>query len=154
MATTPATADSNLGPATAENLGRELLSAAGDMFTAKSKGPRIAHIVLMQIRADVPGEKISELYYALKELTKLVPGLLSFTGGPYSSSEGFNKNLTHGFTMMFLDAESRDGYLPHPEHERVRDMLLPLIADNNVLAFDYAMPEEPTFFQSCMSSLE
>lgn len=132
----------------------KLMDAAGDMFAPKSKGPRFAHIVLMQIQTGVSQEKVDELFRALKELTTLIPGLLSFTGGPYSSSEGFNKGLTHGFTMVFADAESRDGYLPHPEHERVRDMLLPLIADNNVLAFDYALPDEKTFLQSCMTGLE
>ena len=107
--------------------------------------PRICHIVLMQINDTVAQSVVDDLMKNLEELcTKgLINGLLSFTGGKYSSPEGFNKGLTHGFTMVFESSESRDAYLPHPEHERVRDMLLPLIENGNVLAFDYELPSEP-----------
>ena len=67
--------------------------------------------------------------------TFLLAGLLSFTGGPYSSPEGINKGFSHGFTMMFQDEDSRNGYLPHPEHERVKALIVPLLDD--LIAFDY-----------------
>ncbi len=37
--------------------------------------------------------------------------------------------------MTFESVNARDAYLPHPEHERVQDALLPCI--DGVLAFDF-----------------
>ena len=65
----------------------------------------------------------------------LLPGLQSFEGGPYSSPEGLNKQWTHAFIMTFDKAASRDAYLPHPEHERVKGIVAPQLAD--VIAFDF-----------------
>jgi hypothetical protein len=98
---------------------------------------QVNHVVLMQIKAEVGQEQIDALYEELAGLVPVIPGLLSFSGGPYSSPEGFNKQWGHGFSMVFADEASRDGYLPHPEHERVRDLLLPLVDD--VIAFDYLL---------------
>lgn len=99
--------------------------------------PKVAHIVLIRFKESETQGKIDSLWDALKDLTNLIPGLISFEGGPYSSPEGFNKGYGHGFTMIFADETSRDNYLPHPEHERVRDMVLPMVDD--ILAFDYLL---------------
>jgi hypothetical protein len=39
--------------------------------------------------------------------------------------------------MTFRDAAARDGYVPHPEHERVKAALGPII--EAVVAFDFAV---------------
>ena len=59
---------------------------------------------------------------------------LHYAGGAYSSPERMNGDFTHGFLMTFDSPESRDIYLPHPEHERVKSMIVPHI--KNVIAFD------------------
>lgn len=101
----------------------------------------IRHIVLMKIRSDIPQEKIDELYANLEGLKHKIPGIVSFSGGPYSSPEGLNKGFTHGFTMDFTDAASRDAYLPHPEHEPVKDMVVSMLDGgiDGACAFDYEM---------------
>jgi hypothetical protein len=43
--------------------------------------------------------------------------------------------LTHGFVMTFKDAAARDSYLPHPEHEKFKALVLPYI--EKVVVFDY-----------------
>ena len=58
---------------------------------------------------------------------QLIPGMEHFSGGRYSSPEGLHGGYTHGFLMTFRDAAARDGYLPHPEHERVKNAILPHI---------------------------
>jgi hypothetical protein len=42
--------------------------------------------------------------------------------------------------MTFTDAKARDIYLPHPEHEVVKAMVLPVLQGglDGVVAFDYA----------------
>jgi hypothetical protein len=41
--------------------------------------------------------------------------------------------------MVFQDAASRDIYLPHPEHEKCKAMILPLLQGglDGAVAFDY-----------------
>jgi len=60
----------------------------------------------------------------LDGLREKIPGLLDFSGGPYSSPEGLNQGFTHGFIMTFADEASRDAYLPHPDHEVVKQQIL------------------------------
>jgi len=97
----------------------------------------IQHIVLLQFKPDVSEEKISDLFSQLADLKERIPGIASFAGGPYSSHEGLNQGYTHGFSMEFETAAARDTYLPHPEHERVKNAILPCI--DSVIAFDFEL---------------
>lgn len=93
------------------------------------------HLVLLQFKAGVPAAMIAGLFADLGGLREVIPGIEHFSGGPYSSPEGLNQGFTHGFVMTFRDAESRNVYLDHPEHEKVKQAILPHI--DNVIAFDY-----------------
>jgi hypothetical protein len=96
---------------------------------------RIQHMVVVQFKMPGAAAKIEPLFQALRELPKVIPGILHFSGGPYSSPEGLNQGFTHGFLFTFADAKARDNYLTHPEHERLLKEYLPHLA--NVLAFDF-----------------
>jgi hypothetical protein len=41
--------------------------------------------------------------------------------------------------MRFESVEARDAYIPHPEHKKVVDMILPLVKNgaNSVIAVDW-----------------
>ena len=99
----------------------------------------ITHIVLLKIRSDVSQEDLDRVFSDLATLKTKIDGLLSFSGGPYSSHEGLSRGFTHGFVMTFSDAEARDVYLPHPEHERVKSRILEILDGglDGVIAFDY-----------------
>ena len=49
------------------------------------------------------------------------------------------ETITHGFCMTFPDAAARDAYLPHPEHEKVKAVVLEVLDGglDGVVAFDY-----------------
>lgn len=100
----------------------------------------ITHMVLLRLKKNVPQPEIDRGFRALASLEKKIPGIVGFTAGPYSSPEGLNKGFTHGFVMLFKDAAARDAYLPHPEHEKIKGVLLELIDGglDGVIAFDYA----------------
>jgi hypothetical protein len=100
----------------------------------------ITHMVLLRIRKDAPRKDVERIFSELALLKEKIPGLLSFSGGPYSSPEGMQKGFTHGFSMTFRDAAARDVYLPHPEHERVKKLVLAALdgGHDGVVAFDYA----------------
>jgi hypothetical protein len=97
--------------------------------------PKIQHMVLLKFKPEVTPEKISHLFGLLGELQQLIPGITYYSGGCYSSDEGLNQGYTHGFLMTFESIATRDAYLPHPEHERVKAELLLYI--DSVIAFDF-----------------
>jgi hypothetical protein len=96
----------------------------------------IRHIVLIRFSA-AKAHRMPELYAALDGLRKVVAGFVAIEGGAYSSPEGLNQGFTHGFIMTFTDAASRDAYLNHPEHEKVKQGFLPDL--EAVIAFDFAV---------------
>ncbi len=101
--------------------------------------PQVKHVVLLKFKSSTGEQKIREIFAALDGLRGKIPGLLDFSGGAYSSGEGLNKGFTHGFVMTFADATSRDAYLPHPEHEKVKQIIFPHLDGglDGVVAFDW-----------------
>ncbi len=95
---------------------------------------KIQHMVLFDFKEDTTDATIESIFEELAALQSLCPGILHFAGGKYSSPEGMNGAFTHGFLMTFDSAENRDVYLPHPEHERVKALIIPHL--ENVIAFD------------------
>ncbi len=95
----------------------------------------IKHIVLLKFKPTTTEALIEDAFQNLAGLKGLIPGIAEFVGGPYSSPEGLNQGYTHGFVMTFDSPEARDAYLPHPEHERVKSKIAPLV--ESVVAFDF-----------------
>jgi len=95
----------------------------------------VYHIVLLTFR---PGyeEQWQPLLKALEALRGKISGMTSLCGGPYDSPEGFNQGYTHGLLMTFADRASRNTYLTHPDHEKVKADFLPLV--EKAVAFDFA----------------
>ena len=100
----------------------------------------ITHIVLLRIRKDVAKKQVDGVFAEIAGLKSKIPGIVSYSAGPYSSDEGLQRGFTHGFCMTFQDAKARDRYLPHPEHEKVKKSVLAVLEGglDGVLAFDYA----------------
>ena len=97
--------------------------------------PQILLMALLKFKPEVTTDKIDYLFNQLAQLKQLIPGIIYFSGGCYSSDEGLNKDFKHGFLTTFESIEARDIYLPHPEHERVKAEILPCIDD--IIVFDF-----------------
>ncbi|MBL8803661.1 MAG: Dabb family protein [Planctomycetes bacterium] len=99
----------------------------------------IHHVVLLKLRRDITTERVKEVFAQIGSMKAHIPGLKSYHHGPYSSPEGLNKGFTHGFTMTFDNAASRDTYLWHPEHEKVKAAVLGCLDGglDGVVAFDF-----------------
>ena len=95
---------------------------------------KVHHMALLKF-SPAKAHRAAELFVALGDLGKIIPGVLDFSGGPYSSPEGLNQGYTHGFLMTFTDAAARDHYLDHPEHEKVKQAFLPDV--EGVIVFDF-----------------
>lgn len=99
---------------------------------------KFCHIVLLKFKKEIGVDQIQDVFKSLQSLLddKKIAGLLSFSGGPYSSPEALNKDFTHAFSMVFENEQSRNDYFPHHEHESIKDTIIPMVDD--VIAFDYA----------------
>ena len=97
--------------------------------------PKVKHIALMKFKEGTSEEQVQEILDQVLDITETIPGIEDYVSGPNSSPEGLNQGYTHAFIMTFVDAAARDAYLPHPEHERVKGMIMPRV--DSLLVFDF-----------------
>ena len=95
----------------------------------------VRHYGMFQFKDGITAIQVDECFSEMKGMIGKIPGLLSMEHGPYESAEGLNDGFTHGFIMSFDSAPSRDAYLPHPEHERVKEIVVPRL--ERVVVFDF-----------------
>ena len=93
------------------------------------------HYGMFQFHPEITLDQIDECFTEMRGMIGKIPGLLTMEHGLYDSPEGLNDGFTHGFIMSFDSAASRDAYLPHPEHERVKQIVVPRLA--RVTVFDF-----------------
>ena len=98
---------------------------------------KVKHIALFKFKPEVTEEQITGIFEDVLNATEEIPGIEDYVSGPNNSPEGLNQGYTHGFVMTFVDAGSRDGYLTHPEHEKIKQLLQANV--ESVLAFDFEL---------------
>jgi hypothetical protein len=98
---------------------------------------KVKHIVLLKFKEGITQEQIDTLFAEILDLTENVPGVEDYVAGTNNSPEGLNKGFTHGFVMTFTDAQTRDAYLNHADHQRVKAQILEMMDDG--LAFDFEL---------------
>ena len=96
---------------------------------------KIKHIVLLKFKEGTSAEQINQLFDELLDMTETIPAIEDYVSGANCSPEGLNQGYTHGLVMTFTDAAARDAYLPHPDHERVKQAVLPHV--ESVVVFEF-----------------
>jgi Stress responsive A/B Barrel Domain len=81
----------------------------------------IRHCVLVRFKPDAD---VTRILAELEALAAKIDGIIAISAGPDNSPEGLQRHHTHGFTVDFCDAKARDAYLPHPEHQKVGEMIV------------------------------
>ena len=101
----------------------------------------IRHIVLMKCKAEATQEQLDDMFNTLGGLVESIPGILAFEGGVNNSPEHIARGYTHGFTMDFADEDTRERYLPHPEHEAAKEKMGVVLedCDDRVLVLDFSI---------------
>ena len=94
----------------------------------------IRHFGVFKFKKAVTEEQITACFSTMKDMVGKIPGLLDMEHGPYNGNEGLNEDFTHGFVMTFDSPESRDAYLPHPLHEKIKELVVPRL--ERVVVFD------------------
>ncbi len=100
---------------------------------------KVQHLVLLKFRDGTSDQAVAECFAAVAELPAKIFGIEYCAGGPNVSPEGLNRGFTHAFIMTFASAQARDAYLPHPEHEKVKELLFRHLAD--ALVVDIEVPQ-------------
>lgn len=105
--------------------------------------PVVKHLVILRFRQDLLAAEIEAIMQAVADLQGVIPGIVDFAWGPYSSPEGLNRGFTHAFVTTFASPAARDAYLPHPAHVQVVDKILPALEGglDGALAFDFDVRE-------------
>lgn len=97
--------------------------------------PKIKHIAFLKFKEGTSDEQIEGIFSELMDISESIPGIEDYVSGRNNSPEALNEGFTHAFVMTFTDANARDAYLPHPEHERFKASALPHI--DKVLVLDF-----------------
>ncbi len=102
-----------------------------------SNSGNVRHVLLFSLKDEIDEELISSLRESFLSLPERIEGIESIEWGLNNSVEGLNRNLDYAVLMTFINIASRDAYIPHPEHERLKLEFVPLIKD--IVVFDYAV---------------
>ncbi|NQY25427.1 MAG: Dabb family protein [Campylobacteraceae bacterium] len=97
----------------------------------------IKHMLLIEFKDFVSLEQLSDLKKIFESIPNKIEGVSNVEWGLNNSPENLNKNYTHSIVMSFKDEKTRENYFPHAEHERLKEVFLPMIED--ILVFDYVI---------------
>ena len=99
----------------------------------------IKHIVLLRFKSELIPALVNEHEIQFQALGAKIPEILGLEWGLNVSTEGLTKGFSHCFHLCFKDAETRDRYLVHPEHQGFSESIKPSLED--VLVVDYEIDE-------------
>lgn len=95
----------------------------------------IRHILLIKFKQDAQLSEIAKLRALFEQMPSIVEGVAEVEWGLNDSPEDKNQGFTHSVLMTFVDEAGRQNYLPHPEHDALKDVFRPLLDD--IIVFDY-----------------
>jgi Stress responsive A/B Barrel Domain len=111
------------------------LAANAQNDGGKIQSPKLRHFVAFEFKSTTSAADVDKVIASFRELQKTVPQVQSIESGVNISPEHLNKGLTHAFFVTFANEKDRDIYLTHPEHEKFKVLIKPLVAD--VLVMDF-----------------
>ena len=101
-------------------------------------GEQIVHVVLFRWAPTAPDDVVARLDSLVGAMRDAVAGVVEASHGPSVSVEGLERGYDHALYVRFADVAARDGYLPHPAHLPVAELITAHARD--VLVFDLEIP--------------
>jgi hypothetical protein len=83
----------------------------------------IVHIVLVKWQADMPASTMDRLTELVNSFPSAIPGVLEVVHGPSVSTENLEAGYEWALVVTFADSLARDGYLDHPAHAPVSELI-------------------------------
>ena len=81
----------------------------------------IAHVVLLQPKAETTPQEIEQVLEQVRTLQHSIPGIVDVQAGANISEN--HQRYTYGFIMRFVDEAHLQAYAPHPAHLPVSDAI-------------------------------
>ncbi|MBT2919559.1 stress protein [Vibrio sp. V09_P4A23P171] len=97
----------------------------------------IRHILLIKFKPQAQPADIQQLKSLFEAMPEKIEGVAAVEWGVNDSPEGKNQGYTHSVLMTFTDEQGRQNYLPHPEHNVLKDVFRPLLEE--IIVFDYSI---------------
>ena len=118
-----------------------LLLLAATLFTGSTSAQTqpVRHVVVFKYKAGAPADKIQQVTDAFRALPSRIPGITAYEDGINNSPEGKNLGFTHVHTLTFSSVQTRDAYLPHPEHAKFGQLLGSLGILDDAFVVDYVV---------------
>ncbi|EOX4430020.1 Dabb family protein [Vibrio alginolyticus] len=95
----------------------------------------IKRILMLKFKYQADAKAVNDILLQMESLPSKIDGITSVDSGVDQSPEGMNKGFTHIVQLIFTDKDAHQRYLPHPEHDAVKKLCMPIIED--MLIFDY-----------------
>lgn len=83
----------------------------------------VEHVVLVRWKPGEIREDLAKLTELALDFPNTIPGVRAVRCGPSVSPEGLEGGFDWGLVVSFVSAAARDGYLPHPAHQPVKDLI-------------------------------
>jgi hypothetical protein len=96
---------------------------------------KVEHVVSFKFKPTASAADIKKVEDAFRALKDKIPEIVSFEWGTNVSKENRDKGFTHCFILSFKSEKDRDNYINHPEHEKFKAIVGPVIADVFVIDF-------------------
>ncbi|MCW7547639.1 Dabb family protein [Photorhabdus sp. APURE] len=95
----------------------------------------IRHILLLTFTSEIKEQQLATIRDTAISMQHKIKGISAIEWGNNVSSENKNKGFTHAITMTFDDQKAISNYLSHPEHDKLKNLLVDSVAD--IIVFDY-----------------
>ncbi|ALP40851.1 stress protein [Aeromonas schubertii] len=103
----------------------------------------IRHILLVTFKPSAAASEIEAVRQGFLAIPGLIPGVLAVEWGLADSPEGKEEGFTHCVLMTFADERARQRYLPHPDHEALKQRFRPVL--ERIIVFDYTLSRDDAF---------
>ena len=97
----------------------------------------IRHLLFVKFKKGVLRSDIVRARSEFSEIQNKIDGISGFEWGENTSPEGYSDEFTHCIQIIFANEEARNRYLPHPDHEKLKSTLLPIL--EKIIVIDYAI---------------
>jgi hypothetical protein len=95
----------------------------------------LRHVVLLGFKDTTTPQQIQEVEQVFAALPAKIDIIHDFEWGTDVSVENLAQGYSHCFLVTFRSEAHRDTYLPHPAHQKLTELVGPLL--DRVLVVDY-----------------
>ena len=103
-----------------------------------ASAPGIKHAVFFKFKDDADPAAIKRIEQTFLDLKTAIGSVRHLDGGVNNSPESHDQGFTHGFVVSFDSTDDLKAYGPHPAHQKLVELLGPVMSEVRVIDFKVA----------------